>query len=145
MVGHPLVTQAAAPPAPLSIRPRTLIVTRKKDPILDRAEILQHLSQTFFAARNVSSALTLQFNCLQLGSPEIGEKLNMSERGHGRGGGRGHSGGPRGRGGGRGGGAGGQQQQQEKPKKESILDLSKYMDKQVTVKFSGGREGVTAD
>ena len=69
----------------------------------------------------------------------------MSERAHGRGGGRGHSGGPRGRGGGRGGGAGGQQQQQEKPKKESILDLSKYMDKQVTVKFSGGREGVTAD
>eukprot|EP01111_Echinosteliopsis_oligospora_P008686 TRINITY_DN2460_c0_g1_i1.p1 TRINITY_DN2460_c0_g1~~TRINITY_DN2460_c0_g1_i1.p1 ORF type:complete len:114 (-),score=22.27 TRINITY_DN2460_c0_g1_i1:52-360(-) len=26
------------------------------------------------------------------------------------------------------------------PKKESILDLLKYMDKQVTVKFNGGRE-----
>ncbi|PHH82710.1 hypothetical protein CDD82_5065 [Ophiocordyceps australis] len=28
----------------------------------------------------------------------------------------------------------------ERPKKENILDLSKYMDKQITVKFSGGRE-----
>lgn len=71
----------------------------------------------------------------------------MSERGHFRGGGRGaHRGG---RGGGRGGadgGAGGRGgshsgQQQEKPKKENILDLTKYMDKQVTVKFNGGREG----
>jgi hypothetical protein len=32
-------------------------------------------------------------------------------------------------------------QQTERPKKENILDLSKYMDKQITVKFSGGREG----
>ncbi|KAN0079515.1 Like-Sm (LSM) domain containing protein [Elaphomyces granulatus] len=30
--------------------------------------------------------------------------------------------------------------QQEKPKKENILDLSKYMDKEVNVKFNGGRE-----
>ncbi|KYK57018.1 hypothetical protein DCS_04025 [Drechmeria coniospora] len=30
----------------------------------------------------------------------------------------------------------------ERPKKENILDLSKYMDKQVTVKFNGGREVV---
>ncbi|ORX91605.1 U6 snRNA-associated Sm-like protein LSm7, partial [Basidiobolus meristosporus CBS 931.73] len=29
-----------------------------------------------------------------------------------------------------------------KPKKESILDLGKYMDKQIRVKFSGGREVV---
>ncbi|KAM3554618.1 hypothetical protein MY1884_006034 [Beauveria asiatica] len=28
----------------------------------------------------------------------------------------------------------------EKPKKENILDLTKYMDKQITVKFNGGRE-----
>jgi U6 snRNA-associated Sm-like protein LSm7 len=68
----------------------------------------------------------------------------MSERGafRGRGGGRGdHRGG---RGGGRGGAQGGNaagQQQTERPKKENILDLSKYMDKQITVKFSGGREG----
>ncbi|KAJ4333216.1 U6 snRNP-associated protein Lsm7 [Didymella pomorum] len=67
----------------------------------------------------------------------------MSERGafRGRGGGRGdHRGG---RGGGRGGAQGGNaagQQQTERPKKENILDLSKYMDKQITVKFSGGRE-----
>ncbi|KAF2828079.1 U6 snRNA-associated Sm-like protein LSm7 [Ophiobolus disseminans] len=66
----------------------------------------------------------------------------MSERGAfrgGRGGGRGGDRGGRGggRGGAQGGGAGGQT---ERPKKENILDLSKYMDKQITVKFSGGRE-----
>lgn len=65
----------------------------------------------------------------------------MSERGHFRGGGRGGGG----RGGGRGGGGrGGSQQQsnqsQEKPKKENILDLAKYVDKQINVKFNGGRE-----
>lgn len=55
-----------------------------------------------------------------------------------RGGGRGGGGG----GGYRGGGyAGGSQQQAEKPKKENILDLTKYMDKAITVKFTGGREG----
>ncbi|KAF2874156.1 hypothetical protein BDV95DRAFT_565533 [Massariosphaeria phaeospora] len=82
----------------------------------------------------------------------------MSERGAFRGGGRGGSrGGDRGgRGGGgrgaHGGGAGGAGGgggapaaaaaggQTERPKKENILDLSKYMDKQITVKFSGGRE-----
>ncbi|KAL2820665.1 hypothetical protein BJX63DRAFT_427987 [Aspergillus granulosus] len=69
----------------------------------------------------------------------------MSERGSFRGGGRNRGGGhdrSGGRGGGKSGGAGGgaQQQQQEKPKKENILDLSKYMDKEVRVKFNGGRE-----
>ena len=65
----------------------------------------------------------------------------MSERGNfrgGRGGGRGGSEHRGGRGGGRGGAQGGQA---EKPKKENILDLSKYMDKQINVKFNGGREG----
>jgi U6 snRNA-associated Sm-like protein LSm7 len=65
----------------------------------------------------------------------------MSERGafRGRGGGRGGDRG--GRGGGRGGAQGGAAATQtERPKKENILDLSKYMDKQITVKFSGGRE-----
>lgn len=61
----------------------------------------------------------------------------MSERGNfrggGRGGGRGRGGGDRG---GRGGGAAGGER-----KKENILDLNKYMDKQMTVKFNGGREG----
>ncbi|KAF4342535.1 small nuclear ribonucleo [Fusarium beomiforme] len=61
-----------------------------------------------------------------------------SHRG-GRGGQGSHSRG--GRGGGRGGGgAGGAQQERERPKKENILDLGKYMDKQITVKFNGGRE-----
>ena len=71
----------------------------------------------------------------------------MSERGafRGRGGGgRGDHRGGRGGGGGRGGAQGGNaagQQQTERPKKENILDLSKYMDKRITVKFNGGREG----
>ncbi|WFD21618.1 U6 snRNP-associated protein Lsm7 [Malassezia equina] len=50
-----------------------------------------------------------------------------------------------GRGGGRGGnrgntGARGGQTPQEKPKKEAILNLAKYVDQQIRVKFSGGRE-----
>lgn len=67
----------------------------------------------------------------------------MSERGNfrGRGGsGRAGGGGDHGRGG-RGGARGGAGQQAEKPKKENILDLTKYMDKEITVKFNGGREG----
>lgn len=64
-----------------------------------------------------------------------------SERGAFRGGrGRGDRGG-RGGGGGRGAHGGGAAGQAERPKKENILDLSKYMDKRITVKFSGGREG----
>ncbi|RLL97369.1 Sm-like protein lsm7 [Aspergillus turcosus] len=57
--------------------------------------------------------------------------------GHDRSGGRGGAHSSQHKGGGAGGGA---QQQQEKPKKENILDLSKYMDKEVKVKFNGGRE-----
>ncbi|EYE99089.1 putative small nuclear ribonucleoprotein (LSM7) [Aspergillus ruber CBS 135680] len=69
----------------------------------------------------------------------------MSERGSFRGGGGRGRGGGYARGGQRSGGAGGgtgqpHQQQQERPKKENILDLSKYMDKEAKVKFSGGRE-----
>lgn len=67
---------------------------------------------------------------------------NNRGRGGGRGGGRGHSEHRGGRGGGGGGGRGGHNsQQQERPKKENILDLGKYMDKRITVKFNGGREG----
>lgn len=69
----------------------------------------------------------------------------MSERGHFRGGGgRGASRGGRG-GQDRGGRGGGSQsnQQTEKPKKENILDLTKYMHKEVQVKFNGGREGTS--
>ncbi|KAF9872222.1 putative LSM domain-containing protein [Colletotrichum karsti] len=75
----------------------------------------------------------------------------MADRGSHRGGGRGGGGGHRGgRGGGRGGGGGdhhhrgggnqGSGGDRERPKKENILDLSKYMDKKITVKFNGGRE-----
>jgi hypothetical protein len=61
----------------------------------------------------------------------------MSERGSFRGGrGRGGRGGQGQQKSGGGGGA------QEKPKKENILDLNKYMDKEVQVKFNGGREGM---
>ena len=67
----------------------------------------------------------------------------MSERGQIRGGGgrggRGGRGGGGDRGGRGGGGAGGQAT--ERPKKENILDLNKYMDKEIMVKFNGGREG----
>ena len=69
----------------------------------------------------------------------------MSERGQSRGG-RGGRG--RGDGGGRGdrsdssrGGRGGSQQSGGERKKENILDLTKYMDKEINVKFNGGREG----
>lgn len=87
--------------------------------------------------------------------------LTRGGRGGG-GGGRGGAGGHRGRGGRggqqggggehRGGGRGGYgnrgqnhggtdgQEETERPKKENILDLKKYMDKRVTVKFNGGRE-----
>jgi U6 snRNA-associated Sm-like protein LSm7 len=82
----------------------------------------------------------------------------MSDRPSHRGGrgGPGHQGGNfrGGRGGGRGGGPGGhghreggghnQSGERERPKKENILDLGKYMDKQITVKFNGGREGMFA-
>lgn len=64
----------------------------------------------------------------------------MSERGHFRGG----RGGARGDRGGRGGGRGGHGGQQERPKKENILDLGKLMDKEICVKFNGGREGKLA-
>lgn len=71
----------------------------------------------------------------------------MSERGAFRGGrgGRGGGGGGgehRGGRGGRGGGqqSGGGQQAGEKPKKENILDLTKYVNKEIIVKFNGGRE-----
>ncbi|KAL8649251.1 MAG: hypothetical protein Q9210_004514 [Variospora velana] len=66
----------------------------------------------------------------------------MSERASFRGG-RGGRGGSEHRGGRGGAGRGpGNQGQAEKPKKENILDLTKYMDKEITVKFNGGREVV---
>ncbi|KAL7412272.1 hypothetical protein BDY24DRAFT_393835 [Mrakia frigida] len=58
-------------------------------------------------------------------------------------GGRNQPGGGRGRGGGggsRGGRGGDQSGGGDKPKREQILDLSKYVDKKIRVKFTGGRE-----
>ena len=59
----------------------------------------------------------------------------------GRGAGRGDRGARGGRGGGGAGAGGGTS---EKPKKENILNLEKYLDKPITVKFNGGREGMCA-
>lgn len=68
----------------------------------------------------------------------MSERGNFRGRGGGGGGGGGRGGGSeRGRGGG---GRGGHTQGAEKPKKENILDLAKYMDKEIMVKFNGGRE-----
>ena len=66
----------------------------------------------------------------------------MSERGNFRGGrgGRSDRGGRGGSSNERGGRGGGQASGGER-KKENILDLTKYMDKEITVKFNGGREG----
>ncbi|KAF2396412.1 U6 snRNA-associated Sm-like protein LSm7 [Trichodelitschia bisporula] len=59
-----------------------------------------------------------------------------SDRGSGRGGNRGgNRGAPRG-------GHGDDHGERERPKKENILDLSRFMDKQIRVKFNGGREVV---
>lgn len=72
----------------------------------------------------------------------MSERGAFRGRGGARGGDRGGRGGGRGGGGAHGAGAGGAAHgHTERPKKENILDLSKYMDKQITVKFSGGREG----
>lgn len=49
-------------------------------------------------------------------------------------------GGPSGRGGR--GGAHQDGKPQDRPRKENILDLGKYSDKRILVKFSGGREGM---
>ena len=54
-------------------------------------------------------------------------------RGRGRGGPPGGPGGP--------GGAMGSGGQGEKPKREAILDMTKYVGERIRVKFTGGREG----
>ncbi|GJN93880.1 hypothetical protein Rhopal_006939-T1 [Rhodotorula paludigena] len=61
-----------------------------------------------------------------------------------RGRGRGRGGGGAGRGGAPGGGAGPRGatggRSDDRPKREAILDLAKYVDQRVRVKFTGGRE-----
>ena len=52
-------------------------------------------------------------------------------------------GGPAKRGGGGGGGGGSSAQNaQEKPKREAILDLSKYVNTEIKITFQGGRQGI---
>eukprot|EP00842_Homolaphlyctis_polyrhiza_P000059 jgi/Hompol1/1053/HPOL_001163-RA len=69
-------------------------------------------------------------------------------RSQGRGGNAGRGGSSGGRGGGGAGGGGGSGNKPrngpvaEKPKKENILDLSKYSDKKIIVQFQGGRQVV---
>ncbi|RCI16286.1 hypothetical protein L249_1851 [Ophiocordyceps polyrhachis-furcata BCC 54312] len=72
-------------------------------------------------------------------------RRQMSERGahHPRGPRANFRGGRGGRGGGGGGSSAEKTSSTERPKKENILDLSKYMDKQILVKFNGGREGAS--
>ncbi|TFB03584.1 U6 snRNA-associated Sm-like protein [Trichoderma ghanense] len=64
----------------------------------------------------------------------------MSDRPSHRGGRGGDRGAHRGRGAAAGGRGGSSNAQGERPKKENILDLAKYMDKEIIVKFNGGRE-----
>ena len=64
----------------------------------------------------------------------------MSERASFRGG-RGGRGDRGGRGGSERGRGGSNAQGGERKQRENILDLSKYMDKDISVKFNGGREG----
>lgn len=73
-----------------------------------------------------------------------GYRGGSDSRGGSRGGYRGSRGDTRGgfRGGARGGSRGGGQHQSNMPQRQSILDLGKYMDKRVRVKFTGGREGI---
>ncbi|CDU23151.1 related to snRNP protein [Sporisorium scitamineum] len=59
-------------------------------------------------------------------------------RGTGQNSGRGNN--RSGRGGSRGGGGHANNTPSERPKKEAILDLSKYIDQKIRVKFAGGRE-----
>lgn len=62
-------------------------------------------------------------------------------RGRGGGGGNHRGGGRGGRGGGGGAGGGQSDAPREERKKEVILDLAKFVDKKIRVKFQGGREG----
>ena len=87
----------------------------------------------------------------------MSDRTSFRSRGHGGGGGGGggvsrgggHRGGRGGSGGGGGGGGSASHHQSgsgpERPKKENILNLDKYMDKEIMVKFNGGREGKTSN
>ncbi|ORY85995.1 hypothetical protein BCR35DRAFT_302629 [Leucosporidium creatinivorum] len=61
-------------------------------------------------------------------------------RGRGRGGSAGAGSGRGGAGAGAGGRGGAHSSRDDRPRREAILDLAKYVDKQIRVKFTGGRE-----
>ncbi|KAK9470025.1 uncharacterized protein V1510DRAFT_424206 [Dipodascopsis tothii] len=75
---------------------------------------------------------------MQAQQPQGGQGGNGGHGGHGGNGQRGYRGGHRG--GQRHHGNFGNNQQNDRPKKEAILDLAKYQDREIRVKFSGGRE-----
>jgi hypothetical protein len=112
--------------------------TQEQSPALSIAPPHFALSKKFSSSKFKSSNLPESVRAVLLPRRQLRGCRQMSERGHFRGGGGRGRGGRGGGGGGRGGG--GQGSQAEKPKKENILDLTKYMDKQVNVKFNGGRE-----
>lgn len=113
-------------------------------------EHAQHLRGLDNIHPNPRTVRSILFNSTAEFANSPSPDTEMADRGHSRGGrGGGGGGGGRGehrsgRGGGdhRGGRGGGGNTPHEKPKKENILDLSKYMDKRINVKFNGGREGV---
>jgi small nuclear ribonucleoprotein (snRNP)-like protein len=67
------------------------------------------------------------------------QQINLQGRGAARGGTRGAGNAFKGRHG----GPQGPQPTMDKPKREAILDLSKYVNERIRVKFTGGREGMT--
>ncbi|KAK2075426.1 hypothetical protein P8C59_009555 [Phyllachora maydis] len=143
-------------------------VSRKKSTtaLATRCPFAQQVRRHILATLTTTTASTVSLNRLRKRDAEIdrvrvcrtarvgtGESA-MADRGAHRGRGSGHRGTGVGGGfrGGRGGGRGGQGgggpgtghgqggAAGERPKKENILDLAKYKDKKITVKFNGGRE-----
>ncbi|CRK43383.1 hypothetical protein BN1723_005635 [Verticillium longisporum] len=127
----------------------------KSDPNFFRRSTQTHIprrkpSPRYLASYHSRIVIDRSTCSVQATSRDSASKLAMADRGShrgGGGGGGGRGGGYRGRGGGGGGGRGGHGGGQggaggdrERPKKENILDLGKYMDKKITVKFNGGRE-----
>jgi hypothetical protein len=151
---HPRLPRRKAPQIVGSEILRHVTIKRSANsafPRVSRPTTLQPSGTSFEAPRprhtSTDPAFARFLHCFHWGpclpQSETGATASMADRGH-RGGGRGGPRGGRG-GGGRGGaaaGAAGADSNKERPKKENILDLKRYMDKRITVKFNGGREGV---
>ena len=110
-----------------------------KDPlpwVIERvAPTLPPLSESIIMADRVSATRSTEI----FPSDSVPKGRGGSSRGQ-RGGGPGNSS----RGGGRHHGPQGPQPTMDKPKREAILDLSKYVNEKIRVKFTGGREGACA-